>query len=326
MHIVPGRFNAALRAPAILAVAMLAGCAGALDPAGSTQCVEPGQPLQASLVSVIRSGIVRDEELSAASIGAAPQAMQLVRPEQIAVSGPDVYIADTGVGAVLRTDRMGSTFARIATLPATRIGGLAADRLGDVLIALPADSSVRLFPRGGGPARSIGEASALASPADVVTDGVGRIDVADALGARVVRFNRIGQVTGIIGERGDRPGPFTSATALALDEGALYVLDGVARKVHVMPITGAPHVLDLGAEARFPGALAVDRWGRIFVADRGRRALTVLQGAVPQIGDLGGTPPLQQPTDVAVDDSGLVYVADGPAAAVYVFAVPRPCP
>jgi len=252
--------------------------------------------------------------------------MQLVRPEQVAVSGPDVYIADTGAGVLLRTDRMGSTFARVATLPSTRIGGLAADRLGDVLLALPAESSVRMLSRGGGPSRRLGEASALTSPADVVTDGIGRIDVADALGARVVRFNRLGQVIGVIGERGDRPGPFTSATALAQDEGALYVLDGTALKVHVIPMAGNGQVLDLGSEARLPGALAVDRWGRIFVADRGRRALTVLQGTIPQIGDLGGTPPLQLATDVAVDESGLVYVADGPAGAVYVFAVPRPCP
>lgn len=315
-------------ASAVLAAALLAGCAGGLDGlrAARTQCIEPGQPLQATLMTVVRAIAQRGDGYTATPTALAPPLLGLVRPEQIAVSGPDLYIADPGVGLLLRTDRMQSDFVQVARLPATRIGGLAADRMGDVLMAVPAEPAVRLYPRIGGPARRIGESTALSSAVDVAIDGIGNIFVADGLRGNVVRFDRLGQVSGIVGERRDRASPFESVSAVALAGDVLHVLDGVARKIHVLPPGGAGRVLDLGPEARFPVALAIDPWGRIFVADRGRGTLTVLQSGAPQIGDLRGLPTLQGAADVAVDDSGIVYVADAAAGAVYVLDVPKPCP
>ena len=311
-----------------LAVVALTGCAGGLDSgtgAGTQSCVEPGQPVQAALLSILRSGTEQADPVSPAP-PSAPRLTGLIRPEQVAVTGPDVYIADSGLRAVVRTDRGGMAFSTVARLPSTRIGGLAVDRSGTVMVALPGESALLQFGRLGGDASRIGDATALSSPVDVATDGTDRIFVGDGLGARIVRFNRIGQVQSMIGERGDRPGPFNAVTAVALGPDALYVLDGAARQVKVMPASGPARTVALGNEARQPAALAVDRWGRIFVADRGRRGLTVLQTAAPQIGDLGGVPALQNVSDVFVDESDVVYVADSVAGAVYVLAVPRPCP
>lgn len=314
-----------VRGFAVAAVVALGGCAGALDPgAGAGACVEPGQPVQATLISVIRSGSEQQDPLSAVA-PSAPRLVSLIRPEQVAVSGPDVYIADSGLGAVLRTDRGGMAFNTVARLPATRLGGLAVDRFGTVMLALPGDSTLLQFGRLGSPPPPIG-AGTLSSPVDVATDGTGSIVVGDGLGARVVRFNRIGQVQAAIGERGDRPNPFSAVTAVALAADSLYVLDGLARQVTVFPASGASRAVSLGPEARMPVALAADRWGRIYVADAGRRGLTVLQAATPQLGDLGGVPSLQSVSDVFIDESDSVYVADSAAGAVYVLAVPQPCP
>lgn len=315
------------RGLALAAALGLTGCAGALDPGaagGSQSCVEPGQPVQATLLSILRSGTVQADPFAATP--SPPRLAGLVRPEQVAVMGPDVYIADSALGEVLRTDRNGTSYATAARLPATRIGGLAVDRMGTLTVALPAESTLLQLDRQGGAPRRLGDASAVSSPVDVVTDGDDQIFTADGLGARVVRFNRIGQTQVMIGERGDRANPFTTVTALALGPEGLYVLDGTTRQVQVMPAGGAARTVSLGSEARLPVALAVDRWGRIYVADRGRRGLTLLQTAAPQLGDLGGVPPLQNVSDVFVDESGIVYVADSAAGAVYVLAVPRPCP
>ena len=316
--------------PALLLAmaAALTGCAG-LDGGGRasrSQCVEPGQPLQATLMTVIRAVAQRGNVLDAPPTVLAPPLIGLVQPEQVAISGPDLYIADPALGMLLRTDRMQSDIVQIGRLPAGRIGGLAADRFGDVFLALPAEPAVRWYPRIGGSVRRIGDASALSSAVDVAVDAIGNLHVADGLRANVVRFDRLGQVTGIVGERRERATPFASVTSIALAADVLHVLDGTARQVHVLPAAGAPRVLELGAEARFPSAIAVDPWGRIFVADRGRRTLSVLQSGAPQLGDLRGLPALLGASDVAIDESGIVYVADPPAGVVYVFDVPKPCP
>ncbi|MFN0316313.1 MAG: hypothetical protein ACKVQA_14910 [Burkholderiales bacterium] len=308
-------------APAALAaLLMLAGCA--LEPReGGGQCAAPGAPLAATLVETIRSGPLQSAP------GSAPGGLfSLISPEQIAISSADLFIADRGRAALVRLQRAQGSFSVMASMT-SRVSGMHVDRFGTLYLALPGEGRVAQLSPDGGPERNFAGAGALSSPVDVTSDGVSRIFAADATGARVVVFNRLGQVMGTLGETTAMPNPFRSVTALAHGEQGLYVLDAAARQVHLIATRGAGRIWDMGQFARLPVALAADRFGRVFVADRGSSRIVVLDalGSGEPLA-LENVPPLQDLSDVWIDDFGVLYAADAAAGVVYSLHIPGPCP
>jgi sugar lactone lactonase YvrE len=200
-----------------------------------------------------------------------------------------------------------------------------------------------------GHADGTGAAASFNEPAGLAVDAQGNVYVADMENATIRKITPAGVVTTIAGaavEFGDVDGVgsgarFRRPNGLVIDPAGhdLYVTDTYAETIRkvtldtvepvVSTVAGVPDtpgsVDGPAATARFdwPGGLAIDAAGDLFVADTLNHALRELSatGTVSTIaggsGVAGATDGpaanarFRFPGGVAVDDAGVVYVADG---------------
>ncbi len=103
--------------------------------------------------------------------------------------------------------------------------------------------------------------------------------------------------------------------------GRLYVLDRKSRQVQRFDPNGTPLGIVARGDWRKPEAIAIDPLDRLYVLDRESARIDIFAGGakVASIGPLlpGGIE-LRGPTDLAIDGSGRVYVADGRLSAIVV--------
>ncbi|MBS0662520.1 MAG: immunoglobulin domain-containing protein [Verrucomicrobia bacterium] len=190
----------------------------------------------------------------------------------------------------------------------------------------------------------VGPGALFNQPAGVVVASSGNIYVADSANATIRRVGTDNTVVTWVGSasaRGNADGTgsqasFGSPQGLALDAaGNLYVADAnnhTIRRVSpggvVTTIAGAAGQAGSsdgnGPAARFnsPSAVAVDAAGNVYVADRGNNTLrritpagdvTTLAGLAGVSGTddgTGGAALFSQPTGLAIDSAGNLYVAD----------------
>jgi sugar lactone lactonase YvrE len=196
-----------------------------------------------------------------------------------------------------------------------------------------------------GSADGTGSAAKFNSPSGVAVDGAGNVYVADTLNHAIRKVGPTGVVTtlaGLSGSHGSTDGTGSAARfwgpqGLAMDSGGnLYVADtnnDLIRRIAtatgvvttVAGSAGSSGSADgIGAQARFngPSGVAVDGAGNLYVADLDNhtvRAITPagvvstlagLAGASGSADGTGGGARFNSPSDVAVDGSGNVYVAD----------------
>ena len=186
---------------------------------------------------------------------------------------------------------------------------------------------------------SANEATCFTQPAGVAVDRTGNLYVADSENQNISRITPAGVVSVIAG-RGFRyiglgsPQPLPGRAAVNA-AGTMYVADASKHVVYQISPAGVATVFagasgqagstnGTGAAARFskPSAVAVDASGTVYVADAGNHTIrkispagvvTTLAGSVGSPGATNGPAALarfNQPTGVAVDAAGTVYVAD----------------
>ncbi len=235
-------------------------------------------------------------------------------PSQVAVDGAgNVYVADTGLGAVVEFGSASATAVRIGK-GLTAPTGVAVDGAGDVFIA----DSGTLFevpntPAGLNGAGQVTLKTGLGVHVQLATDAIGDLLVADPDNGRIVRLRSI--VVSPV--ETDIPG-FSQASAIAADgAGDVYVASG-SNLVELSPQG------QVNAVTTIPGAtgLAVDASGSVYVTYGGQTV------RIPNLGGqlkaasqsvLAGS--ATKPTSVAVDLSGNAYVIDAGAGNVDVVSV-----
>lgn len=297
------------------AALLSAGCAQLLqDREELAACADTVRPLAAVPLATWRNGPSAD---------AAGGSIALIHPGQIAVSGDDLFVADQGLGQLLRVQRGAQTFRAIARLPG-RVTGMVVDPFRKLFLAVPSISAVLQVSAEGATERVIRDAAELGTPVDVAVDRGQSLFAADGSDARVIVFDRLGQHTAALGERLDAASPFATVNAVAAGARGVYVLDATLRRVHLYRDGRALGSLALGADVRAPAALAVDRWDRVFVLDAGAGRVLVLTGIMSQapveVSNLGVTQPI---LDIWVDEMGDLYTAE--PGAVRSFRLPAPC-
>ena len=287
-------------------------------------------------------------------------------PAAVAVdAGGTVYVADSANRTIRKIATNGAVSTLAGTTNATRFGephGIAVDNGGNVYVADSADGTIRKITPGGdvstlaglagnpGSADGTGSAARFAVPRGVGLDRNGNLYVVDHGNHTIRKVTPAGVVTTLAGLAGaaggaDGFGPaarFTFPSALAVDEaGSIFVADTdnhVIRK-----ISPAGEVTTIGGLSRRPGSadgtagaarffnpkgIAVDRLGRIAIADRGnhtirRGAIALLDSAAPtRLSNLSIRTPLAagQPLIVgfvvAGGARGVLVRAAGPALGV----------
>jgi Tol biopolymer transport system component len=200
-------------------------------------------------------------------------------------------------------------------------------------------------PSGGrGSADGVGSAARFDFPAGIAVDAAGITYVADTANHTIRKISSAGVVTTLAGLAGapgsaDGTGPdarFQEPNGVAVDGGGVvYVADSGNHTIRRITPAGVVTTLagfallhgstdGPGSTARFgyPTGIAVDQTGTLYVADFGNHTIrkisragvvTTLAGLAGSIGDADGEATaarFSQPSGIAVDGSGTVYVVE----------------
>ncbi|HMD69739.1 MAG TPA: hypothetical protein VKF41_00265 [Bryobacteraceae bacterium] len=230
-------------------------------------------------------------------------------------------------------------------------GGVAVDSAGNLYIADSANNRIRKVSNGvittvaGNGTQGFSGDNGLATsaelnfPAGVAVDSAGNLYIPEPYNNRIRKVSN-GVITSVVGNSlsGDN-GPATSAqlsspNAVAWDSaGNLYIADsGRIRKVSNGVITTVAGIGTFGfsgdngpatsAQLNYPGSVAVDPAGNLYIADTGNHRIRKVSGGVittvagnGTMGFSGDNGPatsahLNYPRGVAVDSAGNLYIAD----------------
>jgi hypothetical protein len=277
----------------------------------------PREPARYSSLTpgpVIRGGL----------LGVAGPFTPLRGPVAVAAMGPDVYIADTGLGMLLRADQVANRltpFGPRGVQPGTR---LAAAVDGSLYVLEPAGRRLQRFARDGRLLQNFPVDPTIASLRDLALDPTrGRILGADALNRQLVAFRPLGTSSELLPLHGEPRYQITSFDALAVAPEALYALDARCRCIARLAFDG--QVLATFGHERLvkPERIAADRYGRLFVADGGDRSIKAFRGGTLEETIPNASLGLLEATDLIHAD-GWLYVADAPGSQVRMLRVQPP--
>ena len=254
---------------------------------------------------------------------------------------PSITFSGTGGNRTMDIATIkGQTGATTITVTATGTGGTANKtfllELGNITsgsVVTTLAGSINGFADG------IGAAAKFSYPYAVTMDASGNLLVADYYNHKIRKITPTGVVTTIAGStKGFADGTGTAAqfyfpTDLAVDaSGNIYVVDQSNHKIRKISPTGAVTSFagstsgfadGTGSAAKFnyPSGVTVDASGNVYVGDEGNVKIrkitpagevTTLAGSTVGFADGPGvTAKFQNPTGLAVDATGNVYVADG---------------
>ncbi|MGA2570802.1 MAG: hypothetical protein ABSF23_09805 [Terracidiphilus sp.] len=245
-------------------------------------------------------------------------------PSQVAVDAVgDVYVADAGLGKVLRYAAGSSTSTSIGT-GLTAPTGVAVDGTGDVFIA-DSNGSVYEVPFGPTGLSASGQVtlvSGLGNSLQLAADGLGSLYIADPSNARVVKVSNIGASTASnLGQTVTKlTTGFTAPSAVAVDSSNnLYVVDG-ANLFELAGGSGTPATL----LSNLSGAtgVAVDPSGAVYItAAGGTVRIPSVSGVLVTANETAIAATVTNPAGVALDRSSNIYLVDGTALKVHVVAV-----
>jgi hypothetical protein len=315
----------------------VAGAALALG-IGGCAAQEPGAPAATSPVTprdglltpwlTITGGWRADPQAPVGAPRVAAGRLNFMQPVGVAAQGDVLLVADAAARTLWRVDRPRDAMSAFATLTGSLPDQGVSIQMGNdfsAWVALPAEHVVVQYDARGRIVRRWADEADVSRPVAVaVPDGRGEVLVGDAATARIVAFDPLGRARRVLGV--GRPSALQSIGAMCLGPRGLYVLDRIAQVVVVVGPGG--EVLDLIGENDLmrPRALAVDRSGRVFVADDGDQRIKVFRGAqmIASAGGAGNGPTRFGRIESLAVDGNLLYAADSQNARVQVLLVAPP--
>lgn len=236
-------------------------------------------------------------------------------PNEVATDAAgNSYVADSGLKAVLMYPAgSGATTVGIPVgqgLAAPT--GVAVDGAGDVFIA---DSGnvfeVPNTPNGLNTAGQFTLKTGLGTKLNLAADGVGSLYIADPDHAQVVKLANVGQVFGAVTQTETDLSGFTAPSVVAVDSNNnLFVVDSA--KLIEVPVSGSQTTLlpSLGAAT----GLAIDPSGAVYASIAGGTVrIPYVSGALDPSSETSIAAAVTNPTGLALDKTGNLYLADGSA-------------
>ena len=196
-------------------------------------------------------------------------------PVAIAKKGNTIFVADSGLGAVIAFDTAGKLLFRIDH-ELERPSGLVihGDRL---WITDSQQHCVAVFDLHGKFISKFGKRGLgpgeFNFPTHIAADGEGRLYVTDSMNSRVQVFDSAGRFQTQIGSAGDGPGYFSRPKGVSVDSfGHVYVVDALFNNIQIFDHTGRL-LMDFGesgpgaGEFSLPNGIAISRDNQILVTD-----------------------------------------------------------
>jgi sugar lactone lactonase YvrE len=265
-------------------------------------------------------------------------------PYDVAIdSAGSLYIADTGNVRIRKVDTRGLITTLTGPTHMVDPRGIAVNVAGSVFIAAPLLNRIVALDGNGnfttyagigsqGPINGDGPATGcyLASPRGVAVDGSGNVILSDTGNQRVCLVDTNGNLHSIAFN-------LSMPTGVAADgAGHYYVVDSGVNLVRRIDSTGTTTVAGNGsygysgdgglatnASLSFPTGVAVDLAGRLYIADSGNNRIRRVDslGIITTVagdgnarytgdGGMATAASLNNPTRVALDNSGYLFVAD----------------
>lgn len=242
-------------------------------------------------------------------------------PAMVAARNNLVYVADSGHRQIFRYDATQMAMSRFADYPATVVAGMTLAPDMSLYVADIASHRVLHFSHDGRLLRTFGS-EALARPVSVVwEESVGQLLVADSLYNHVVVFNSLGRALGTLKSDETR-----TLEAMARGPEGLYLVDRQSKQVVVLGMDGIDRYAFGSGMLKDPHAIAVDRYGRVFVSDEFDNAIKVFQHG-ELIATVGGAVDsrvkFNRVTGMWLDKNTL-YVADSLQNRIQIFHVSSP--
>lgn len=247
--------------------------------------------------------------------------LAFLSPAALAVRNRLIYLVDEGHRRIFRYDPAQSGIARFSDHAVASVAALAVAPDMSLYVTDTDARRVLHFSQDGRLLRAFSDEHALARPvALVVDDATGQLLVADSLYNHVVVFNSLGRALGTIQSLEAR-----GIDAMARGPDGLYLVDRLSRQVVVMATDGTD-LYTIGAGIlKHPGAIAVDRYNRVFVSDSFDNTIKVFeQGRLAaSYGGAGAVAGFNRIAGMALDHDTL-YVADSLNSRLRIFHVLPP--
>lgn len=258
---------------------------------------------------------------AAGNIYAADEGGHIIR--KITPQGQVSTIAGTGALGFKNGDALTATFNSPI--------GLAIDGAGNVYVADAGNNLIRkITPQGqvstlagsGDKAfkDGMGAEAAFNFPYDLAIDPNGNLFVTDGSNHRIRKITPAGLVTTLPGDAPSGFAEFSFPEGIAIDkEGNLFIADAAGARIYKIDNTGKKSLVS--SDVTLPEGIAVDRAGNLFIGDIGASSIRKISPAgfvstIAGTGHLGyaeGLGPVAQfsePSPVAVDAAGNIYVGD----------------
>ncbi|WP_332672800.1 hypothetical protein [Aromatoleum sp.] len=252
------------------------------------------------------------------------QYVKLVYPSSLSATGPDLYVADSGLARLLRVDTITQSVAQLAPLPALPGVRVKSGPDGSVYILRPDLGEVDRLSREGRRLASFSSTFEILQPSDLVIEPtLNQIWIADAAGG-VFAFHPSGRMSQpIAGSRDGFATEESGATLLAASPQRVVGIDPRCRCVIEFDRDGIVMARFGEGEIVNPQGIALDGYDRVWIVDRGDQRLKVFDGDVLVFAIPASRLGLTDVTAIAIDHPR-AYVADGPGGRIGVFAILPP--
>lgn len=254
--------------------------------------------------------------------------LAFVQPVGVAARGDVLLVADAGARTLWRLDRTRDAMAAFAPFSGAGAQQGASLHIGadfHVWVALPSEHMVVQYDPAGRMVRRWQDDVLISRPVAVaVPEDRGVVLVGDGASTEVVAFDPLGRALRKFAN--GRVHALQSIAAMEFGPHGLYVLDRLAQQVVVLGPDG--QVVEVVGENHLvqPRAMAVDRAGRVFVADDADQLVKVFRGPnlLGAAGGRGRGPGRFGRIEAMAVDANLLYVADSLNARVQVLMVAPP--
>lgn len=205
----------------------------------------------------------------------------------VGARGTFLYVFDAGRQQIFRYDLVRQSMTAFAPYPNARVTALVVGPDLSVYVADAGAQKVLHFSRDGRLLRTFSNPRELAQPVALAIDAAsGNLWVADALFKHVAVFNSLGLLLDLI-----TPSEARSIAAMARGPEGLYLVDRIGRQIVVIG-RDEQEQPGFGSDSlRDPAAIAVDQYGRVFVADNFHRTIRIYKEG-QLIGSVGADSPV----------------------------------